>query len=239
MPFLDTMTAVVKRVLGTSNDAMLRKLWPAVQLVTKLEHELQQLDDVTLRERSAALRKRVIDGTSLDTIQVEALALAREAADRRIGMWNAIDPAKGFGDEHWGAAKAAVDEVRAKLASGTDAWDLDLPASAYAAIRTRHPKSAPPFRMRAHDVQVLGAMVLHAGKIAEMRTGEGKTLVASLTCYLNALGGRGVHVITVNDYLAARDAPGMRRRCAFLASRLAPFRTNSRHFCVNKFTPAM
>ncbi len=206
MPFLDTMTAVVKRVLGTSNDAMLRKLWPAVQLVTKLEHELQQLDDVTLRERSAALRKRVIDGTSLDVIQVEALALAREAADRRIGMWNAIDPAKGFGDEHWGAAKAAVDEVRAKLASGTEPWDLDLPASAYAAIRTRHPKSAPPFRMRAHDVQVLGAMVLHAGKIAEMRTGEGKTLVASLTCYLNALGGRGVHVITVNDYLAARDA---------------------------------
>ena len=206
MPFLDTMTAVVKRVLGTSNDAMLRKLWPAVQLVTKLEHELQQLDDATLRERSAALRKRVIDGTSLDVVQVEALALAREAADRRIGMWNAIDPAKGFGDEHWGAAKAAVDEVRAKLASGTEPWDLDLPASAYAAIRTRHPKSAPPFRMRAHDVQVLGAMVLHSGKIAEMRTGEGKTLVASLTCYLNALGGRGVHVITVNDYLAARDA---------------------------------
>ena len=78
MPFLDTMTAVVKRVLGTSNDAMLRKLWPAVQQVTKLEHEFQQLDDSTLRERSAALRKRVVDGTSLDAIQIEALDHVRD-----------------------------------------------------------------------------------------------------------------------------------------------------------------
>ena len=206
MPLLDTMTAVVKRILGTSNDAVLRKMWPTVQQITKLEHGLQTEDDTALRARSAALRKRVVDGASLDSVLVEALALAREAADRRIGMWNAIDPAKGFGDEHWGAAKAAVDEARAKLAAGSDPWDLDLPASAYAAIRARHPKSAPPFRMRAHDVQMLGAIVLHQGRIAEMRTGEGKTLVASLTCYLNALGGRGVHVITVNDYLAARDA---------------------------------
>ncbi|HEX3134396.1 MAG TPA: preprotein translocase subunit SecA, partial [Planctomycetota bacterium] len=206
MPLLDTMTAVVKRILGTSNDAVLRKMLPTVQQVTKLEHSLQGEDDTALRARSAELRKRVLAGASLESVLVEALALAREAADRRIGMWNAIDPAKGFGDEHWGTAKAAVDEVRAKLASGTDPWDLDLPASAYAAIRARHPKSAPPFRMRAHDVQVLGAIVLHQGRISEMRTGEGKTLVASLTCYLNALGGRGVHVITVNDYLAARDA---------------------------------
>ncbi len=206
MPLLDTMTAVVKRILGTSNDAVLRKLWPTVLQITKLEHGLQMEDDTALRARSAALRKKVIDGASLDSVLIEALALAREAADRRIGMWNAVDVSKNFGDEHWGAAKAAVDEVRAKIASGTDPWDLDLPASAYAAIRSRHPKSAPPFRMRAHDVQVLGAIALHHGKISEMRTGEGKTLVASLTCYLNALGGRGVHVITVNDYLASRDA---------------------------------
>src|ERR1043165_8014477 len=113
MPFLDTMTAVVKRVLGTSNDAVLRRLWPTVQQITKLEHGLQQEDDTALRARSAALRKRVIDGASLAGGLMEALALAREAADRRIGMWNAIDPAKNFGDEHWGEAKAAVDEVSA------------------------------------------------------------------------------------------------------------------------------
>ena len=61
-------------------------------------------------------------------------------------------------------------------------------------------------QMRHFDVQLIGAMVLHQGKIAEMRTGEGKTLVATLACYLNALAGHGVHVVTVNDYLAKRDA---------------------------------
>ena len=63
--------------------------------------------------------------------------------------------------------------------------------------------------MRHFDVQLIGGMVLHQGKIAEMRTGEGKTLVATLPAYLNALTGRGVHVVTVNDYLASRDAEWM------------------------------
>src|SRR6185437_9372601 len=63
--------------------------------------------------------------------------------------------------------------------------------------------------MRHFDVQLIGGMVLNQGKIAEMKTGEGKTLVATLPCYLNALAGRGVHVVTVNDYLAKRDAEWM------------------------------
>ncbi len=71
-------------------------------------------------------------------------------------------------------------------------------------------------RMRHYDVQLIGGMVLHSGKIAEMRTGEGKTLVATLACYLNALEGKGVHVVTVNDYLAKRDAEWMGRLYGFL-----------------------
>ncbi len=69
---------------------------------------------------------------------------------------------------------------------------------------------------RHFDVQLLGGMVLHEGGIAEMRTGEGKTLVATLACYLNALAGTGVHVITVNDYLARRDSEWMGRIYNFL-----------------------
>ena len=63
--------------------------------------------------------------------------------------------------------------------------------------------------MRHFDVQLIGGMVLHEGKIAEMKTGEGKTLVATLPAYLNSLAGRGVHIVTVNDYLARRDAEWM------------------------------
>jgi preprotein translocase subunit SecA len=70
--------------------------------------------------------------------------------------------------------------------------------------------------MRHFDVQLIGGMVLHDGKIAEMRTGEGKTLVATLASYLNALSGNGVHVVTVNDYLANRDAEWMGRLHRFL-----------------------
>jgi preprotein translocase subunit SecA len=70
--------------------------------------------------------------------------------------------------------------------------------------------------MRHFDVQLIGGMVLHNGKIAEMRTGEGKTLVATLPVYLNALAGKGVHVVTVNDYLARRDAEWMGRIYRFL-----------------------
>ncbi len=70
--------------------------------------------------------------------------------------------------------------------------------------------------MRHFDVQLIGGMVLHSGKIAEMKTGEGKTLVATLPSYLNALAGNGVHVITVNDYLASRDSDWMGRIYRFL-----------------------
>ena len=71
-------------------------------------------------------------------------------------------------------------------------------------------------RMRHFDVQLIGGMVLHDGKIAEMRTGEGKTLVATLPAYLNALTGKGVHIVTVNDYLASRDAEWMGKIYRFL-----------------------
>jgi preprotein translocase subunit SecA len=107
------------------------------------------------------------------------------------------------------AAKTAG--FRQRLAQGEDP-DALLP-EAFAVCREA---SKRVLGMRHFDVQVLGGIVLHQGKIAEMRTGEGKTLVATLPAYLNALGGQGVHVVTVNDYLAARDAEWMGRLYRFL-----------------------
>src|SRR5438874_7754305 len=102
-------------------------------------------------------------------------------------------------------------ELRKRYAEGATLDEL-LP-EAFAVVREAAKRT---LRMRHFDVQLLGAMVLHAGKIAEMKTGEGKTLVATLPAYLNALTGKGVHIVTVNDYLARRDADWMGKIYRFL-----------------------
>src|SRR5688572_6944434 len=102
-------------------------------------------------------------------------------------------------------------EFKARLAENPD-LDQILP-EAFAVVREASVRS---MGMRHFDVQMIGGIVLHSGKIAEMRTGEGKTLVATLPAYLNALSGKGVHLVTVNDYLARRDANWMRPLYEFL-----------------------
>jgi preprotein translocase subunit SecA len=107
--------------------------------------------------------------------------------------------------------KAKTADFRAQLAEGV-ALDSLIP-DVFATVREA---SKRVMKMRHFDAQIVGAMALHQGKIAEMRTGEGKTLTATLAVYLNALTGKGVHVVTVNDYLAARDASWMGRLYGFL-----------------------
>ncbi|MDB5945821.1 MAG: secA [Ramlibacter sp.] len=110
-----------------------------------------------------------------------------------------------------GELRAKTDEFRSRVAGG-EALDNVLP-EAFAVVREG---SKRVMKMRHFDVQLLGGMSLHNGKISEMRTGEGKTLTATLPVYLNALTGRGVHVVTVNDYLANRDAQWMGKLYSFL-----------------------
>lgn len=149
------MLSILKKVLGSRNDRLIKQLGKDVKRINALEPSMQALSDSELQALSAKLKERVQGGESLDAILPEAFALVRESGQRVFGM-------------------------------------------------------------RHFDVQLLGGMVLHRGKIAEMRTGEGKTLMATLPVYLNALTGKGVHVVTVNDYLARRDADWMGRLYNFL-----------------------
>ncbi|PZW44845.1 protein translocase subunit secA [Humitalea rosea] len=127
----------------------------------------------------------------------------------RVPAVNALEPAmKALSDE---ALANQTVLFRERLAKGETLDDL-LP-EAFATVREA---SHRILGMRHFDVQLIGGMVLHEGKIAEMKTGEGKTLVATLPVYLNALAGKGVHVVTVNDYLASRDAEWMGRLYGFL-----------------------
>ena len=110
-----------------------------------------------------------------------------------------------------GQLRGKTEEFKTRLASG-ETLDSLLP-EAFAVVREAGKRA---LGMRHFDMQLIGGMVLHDGKIAEMRTGEGKTLVATLPAYLNALSGNGVHIVTVNDYLASRDAEWMGRLHRFL-----------------------
>jgi preprotein translocase subunit SecA len=122
---------------------------------------------------------------------------------------NALEPATAALSDD--ALRARTDEFKGRVAGG-EALDTVLP-EAFAVVREAGKRA---LQMRHFDVQLMGGMALHYGKIAEMRTGEGKTLVATLPAYLNALTGKGVHIVTVNDYLAQRDADWMGRIYRFL-----------------------
>ncbi|MFT9092704.1 MAG: preprotein translocase subunit SecA [Gluconacetobacter sp.] len=132
-----------------------------------------------------------------------------KAFQRRVPEINAHEPALRALDDAALAAKTG--EFRERIAKGTS-LDALLP-EAFAVAREA---ARRVLGMRHFDVQLIGGMVLHAGRIAEMRTGEGKTLVATLAVYLSALAGKGVHVVTVNDYLARRDAEEMGQVYSFL-----------------------
>src|SRR6185503_11164420 len=120
----------------------------------------------------------------------------------RVGEINALEKElEALSDD---ALKARTVDLKKQAAEGTPLDDLLVPA--FATVREAAKRT---LGQRHFDVQLIGGMVLHQGKISEMKTGEGKTLVATLPVYLNALTGRGVHVVTVNDYLAQRDADWM------------------------------
>src|SRR5580765_5538724 len=127
----------------------------------------------------------------------------------RVAEINALEgELEGLSDE---ALRARTDAFKKQLADGASLDELLV--EAFAVVREAGRRV---LNMRHFDVQLIGGMVLHEGKIAEMKTGEGKTLVATLPVYLNALGGRGVHVVTVNDYLAKRDSEWMGKLYKFL-----------------------
>ncbi|MBW8369173.1 MAG: preprotein translocase subunit SecA [Arenimonas sp.] len=129
--------------------------------------------------------------------------------NKNVAAINALEPQMERLDD--AALRAKTDEFRQRVADGASLDSLLI--EAFAVCREASRRS---LGLRHYDVQLIGGMVLHSGRIAEMRTGEGKTLVATLAVYLNALAGKGVHVVTVNDYLARRDSGWMGKLYNFL-----------------------
>ncbi len=149
------MFSILRKLFGSANDRIIKKLRVEVQKINDLEEAIRKLSDEELRAKTEEFKRRLIAGETLDDITHEAFAVVREASVRTLGQ-------------------------------------------------------------RHFDVQLIGGLILHRGMIPEMRTGEGKTLTATLPAYLNAIAGKGVHIVSVNDYLIARDAQWMGKLYNFL-----------------------
>ncbi len=184
------MLTWIKNIIGTKNERTIRQIGPLVERINRLEAEYQKLTDGDLRALTERFKARIREATAAirnEHKEAEAESLSAEAEQR----------------EERKERLAALD--RDLREAETDVLAEILP-EAFAAVREA---SRRAIGLRHFDVQLIGGAVLHSGAIAEMRTGEGKTLVATLPLYLNTLTGRGAHLITVNDYLARRDVQWM------------------------------
>lgn len=214
---MSILDKALHKIFGTPHERKVKRLRPIIAEINKVREELQHLSDKELALKSSEFRTRLNEGASLEDIKVEAFAVCQEACDRRLGIFNIFDESYGFDFGVLGPELAgAVQKAREELKAGVPEYEVYLPAELYAKVREIYPESVKPFRMMPFDVQMVGGLVLHEGAIAEMATGEGKTLAAACPVYLNGLSGKGVHVVTVNDYLAGRDAKQMGRVYNFL-----------------------
>ncbi|MDZ4829014.1 MAG: preprotein translocase subunit SecA [Phycisphaerae bacterium] len=213
---------LMKKILGSRNERMRKRLERVVDKVDGFEPAVRKLTDPELQAKTDEFRRRIKDGEKTLPMIPEVLAVAREAMDRAVGIRNIFNPHEKFDPaalpaearQLYAETKAIMDATPARPPEGAlrgcrepiAAWQfVDIPLAIYAAVRELLPDSRPPFRARPFYVQITGAIVLSEGRISEMKTGEGKTIVGPLACYLAACEGNQVHVVTVNDYLVQRD----------------------------------
>ncbi|MGB4291656.1 MAG: preprotein translocase subunit SecA [Bacteroidales bacterium] len=227
---------ILSLFLGNKYERDLKELYPYVELINREFEKLRDLSNDQLRDKSEALRNEIREAIKKDEEEVRMLkekAEAEEDVNVKEELYNQIDKLEKQIDkkleeiltQHLPLAFAIVKETARRFKENSELevtarqYDRDLAAKkphitikgdkAYWSNRWMAGGNEIVWDMVHFDVQLMGGVVLHQGKIAEMATGEGKTLVATLPVFLNALAGRGVHIVTVNDYLAKRDSEWM------------------------------
>ncbi len=171
-------------VTGDPNEKVLKKYRPVVQEINDLEPEFERKSNDELRAMTQGFQARIAEATT---------ELREELAEAEQEYLDVL------GTEEQKFARVEVDRIKKELRKEEEAILWEILPEAFAAVREASKRTTG---LRHYDVQLLGGMVLHGGRIAEMKTGEGKTLVATLPLYLNALTGRGAHLVTPNDYLS-------------------------------------
>ena len=231
-----SLTTFLSKIFGNKSTRDLREIQPIVDRIKALEPELKTLSNDELRERITAVRNEIKEAIATDE---EAIVKKKEEIetlpfDKRQPLWDEIDKHEKSIldiieqklDENLPIVFATLRETAARFAANEEVvvtatqMDRDLAAQGRDFVRIEDDKAIYKNHWMAggneihwdmvhYDVQLIGGVVLTQGKIAEMATGEGKTLVATLPVFLRSLSGRGVHVVTVNDYLSKRDSEWM------------------------------
>ncbi|MBQ6648943.1 MAG: preprotein translocase subunit SecA [Muribaculaceae bacterium] len=231
-----SFNSFLKSIFGNKSDRDLKKLMPIVREIQKVYPEIEQLSNDELRARSAAIREEIQEYVKPQRDEIAAIKAEIETLEyeQREPLWAKVDKiekevlerieeklndvlpvvfsivkdtARRF-TENEDIEVTATDFDRKLAADGHDFLDIEGDKAIYHNTWVAGGNEMT-WNMIHYDVQLIGGSVLHQGKIAEMATGEGKTLVATLPVFLNALAGCGVHVVTVNDYLAKRDSEWM------------------------------
>ena len=217
---IQALSKSMSKVFGSRNDRVVKKYRSRAEAVLAWEPKVRPLSDAELTAKTLEFNKRhVEDKEDMPDMLPEVMAVAREAMDRAVGIRNAFNPEFRERFDHeklspemqtlWRELCAKADATAPRPVLGGDPAPghllIEVPTEFYDAVRGVYELSRPPFRARPFDVQIIGAMVLSEGRIAEMRTGEGKTIVAPLACYPACIEGMQGHVVTVNDYLVQRD----------------------------------
>ncbi len=175
---------ITQKIIGSQNERELKRFKPVVEKINGFEPQIQQLSDGQLKTKTDEFKQRLAE---------KSKAYEQDLLDLETQIKEAT-------------SNAEKDRLKLRLKAMRNELFTDILPEAFACVREAGRRTV---NMRHFDVQLIGGLVLHEGKISEMATGEGKTLVATLPAYVNALLGKGVHVVTVNDYLARRDREWM------------------------------
>jgi Preprotein translocase subunit SecA (ATPase, RNA helicase) len=199
-----SINSVLTTIFGSKSEQDLKSLTPILEQIHALESQIQGLSDEELKGKTAEFKQKIADAGQELEDQIQDL---RAQSEDRDSTRTAAE-AKEIAD--------SIESLRKQWLERAEEVLDDILPEAFAVLKETCRRfvgqswkvagSEVTWQMVPYDVQLIGAIALHKGMISEMKTGEGKTLVAIFPAYLNALVGRGVHVITVNDYLAKRDA---------------------------------
>jgi len=201
---LDQISNILTKIFGTKSSRDLKKIWPVVEEIKSYEEDIKALTDDELKGKTEEFKNLIHERTKEVSEQITEIKEKMDSHDESI----TLDERREFSDR--------LEELENEwLEILEDTLDEILP-EAYAVLKDTCRRfvgkkwkvagNEIEWNMIPYDVQLVGAVAMHNSSIAEMKTGEGKTLAAIFPCYLNALAGRGVHVVTVNTYLAQRDA---------------------------------